>query len=346
MGSQWLFGRSGPLTVGAGQVGGAACSPHAIGGRPDLQFNVMPLSVDKPGTPLHRYSGFTAAVWQCHPESRGRVAIASRDPFAAPALKRAISKPSAIVGRSSPASACSARSMRSPRSAISSMPKFCRGASAQSDAQLLDFAREQGGTVFHCVGTCRMGTDALAVVDPTLRVRGVEGLRVIDASVMPTVTSANTNAASLMIGEHGVRLLLAQRARSGSGTGLLAQRTVDPNIDGSRSALPSVAVRDSGKMSRLPMNLQGGLVHVHLVEEEQLGILLAAMGAVDEAAGLLFQHDRALLGKSAASASPLPFAARIVATTVSTFAMGICLSFPNEEFPVRGCREVKARPAR
>ena len=85
------------------------------------------------------------------------------------------------------------------------------GPDARSDAQLLDFARHAGGTVFHCVGTCRMGAaaDALAVVDPQLRVRGVDALRVVDASVMPTVTSANTNAAALMIGERGARLVLA-----------------------------------------------------------------------------------------------------------------------------------------
>ena len=73
-GLEWLFG-PGPLTVGAGQVGGAACTRMRARGRPDVQFNVMPLSVDKPGAPLHRYSGFTAAVWQCHPASRGHVRI-------------------------------------------------------------------------------------------------------------------------------------------------------------------------------------------------------------------------------------------------------------------------------
>ena len=86
------------------------------------------------------------------------------------------------------------------------------GPDARTDEQLLDFARQAGGTVFHCVGTCRMGdaADSLAVVGPDLRVSGVEALRVVDASVMPTVTSANTNAASLMIGEKGARLVLAR----------------------------------------------------------------------------------------------------------------------------------------
>jgi choline dehydrogenase len=210
MGSQWLFGRSGPLTVGAGQVGGAACTQHAKRGRPDVQFNVMPLSVDKPGTPLHRYSGFTAAVWQCHPASRGRVQIQSADPLAAPRiqtnyLEAELDRKTLVAG---------VRTLRE----IYRQPAFrdlieaevLPGAGAQSDEAILDFARSQGGTVFHCVGTCRMGDDDQAVADPALRVRGVEALRVIDASVMPTVTSANTNAATLMIGERGARLMLGQ----------------------------------------------------------------------------------------------------------------------------------------
>jgi choline dehydrogenase len=209
MGLQWLFRRAGPLTVGAGQVGGAACSPHARNGRPDLQFNVMPLSVDKPGDPLHAYSGFTAAVWQCHPASRGSVRIRSADPLAAPRietnyLKESMDSRTLVAG---------IRMLRE----IYNQPAFrglwdaevLPGPKAASDADVLEFARRHGGTVFHCVGTCRMGSDARAVVDPQLRVRGVERLRVIDASVMPAVTSANTNAAALMIGEKGAAMVLA-----------------------------------------------------------------------------------------------------------------------------------------
>jgi choline dehydrogenase len=208
MGLEWLVRRSGPLTVGAGQVGGAACTAHAQGARPDVQFNVMPLSVDKPGDPLHRYSGFTAAVWQCHPASRGRVQIRSADPRAAPRIETGyladpLDRATLVAG---------IRMLRE----IYRQPAFrdlwtdevLPGREAGSDQALLDFAREKGGTVFHCVGTCRMGSDAGAVVDPALRVRGVERLRVIDASVMPVVTSANTNAASLMIGELGAALVL------------------------------------------------------------------------------------------------------------------------------------------
>jgi len=210
MGAEWLFRRSGPLTVGAGQVGGAACTEHAVGGRPDVQFNVMPLSVDKPGDPLHPYPGFTAAVWQCHPASRGRLAIHSTDPTEAPRIEPRyldadLDRKTIVAG---------IRMLRH----IYRQPSFRElfdaemlpGPDAKYDEDLLDFARTGGGTVFHCVGTCRMGdaNDADAVVDPTLRVRGVEGLRVVDASVMPTVTSANTNAASLMIGERGARMIL------------------------------------------------------------------------------------------------------------------------------------------
>jgi choline dehydrogenase-like flavoprotein len=83
------------------------------------------------------------------------------------------------------------------------------GPDARDDSEIYDFVRTTGGTVFHCVGSCRMGSDADSVVDPALRVRGVEALRVIDASVMPTITSANTNAASIMIGEKGADLVLA-----------------------------------------------------------------------------------------------------------------------------------------
>ena len=88
MGLQWMFAGSGPLTVGAGQVGGAACTEYAVGGRPDVQFNVMPLSVDKPGDPLHSYSGFTASVWQCHASiARHGSRSAPADPFDQPRIE-------------------------------------------------------------------------------------------------------------------------------------------------------------------------------------------------------------------------------------------------------------------
>jgi choline dehydrogenase len=208
MGLQWLLRNSGPLTVGAGQVGGAACSEHATNGRPDVQFNVMPLSVDKPGDPLHDYSGFTAAVWQCTPESRGSVRIRSVDPLAAPRIETNY----LATERDRKTIVAGVRMLREiyRQSAFRELwdHEMLPGPKANDASAILDFARAQGGTVFHACGTCRIGGDEQAVVDPQLRVRGIERLRVIDASVMPTVTAANTNAAALMIGEKGADLIL------------------------------------------------------------------------------------------------------------------------------------------
>ncbi len=209
MGAEWLLAGRGPLTVGAGQVGGAACTPLAIGGRPDVQFNVMPLSVDKPGTPLHAYSGFTASVWQCHPESRGSIRIRSSDPFDQPEVApcyfaRDVDRRTIVEG---------VKILREIHEHAPFRQLWDRevvpGASVSSDEAIWESVRSGGGTVFHPVGTCRMGSDSESVVDPGLRVRGVEGLRVVDASVMPRITSANTNAPTLMIGEKGASLVLA-----------------------------------------------------------------------------------------------------------------------------------------
>lgn len=208
MGLQWLFTSSGPLTVGAGQVGGAACTKYEKNGRPDIQFNVMPLSVDKPGEPLHDYSGFTASVWQCHPQSRGTLAIRSADPREQPRIEprylhEEIDQKTVVAGLQ-----ILRDIYRQPAFRDLWSEEVVPGPSVSSDADLLHFARTGGGTVFHCIGTCRMGSDGSSVVDPDLRVRGVEGLRVIDASVMPQITSANTNAAALMIGEKGAETIL------------------------------------------------------------------------------------------------------------------------------------------
>ncbi|MBN8988898.1 MAG: GMC family oxidoreductase N-terminal domain-containing protein [Rhizobiales bacterium] len=209
MGLQWMFAGSGPLTVGAGQVGGAALTEYAGGGRPDVQFNVMPLSVDKPGDPLHSYSGFTASAWQCHAKSRGQLAIRSTDPFEQPRIEpnyfaEEIDRKTIVAGLNILRDIYRQKAFRALWD-VEMVP----GEAAKSDAGLWDFARNTGGTVFHCVGTCRMGDDATSVLDPQLRVRGVERLRVIDASVMPQITSANTNATSLMIGERGAALVIS-----------------------------------------------------------------------------------------------------------------------------------------
>ena len=212
MGAQWLLQQRGPLTVGAGQVGGMVRTAVAKDARADVLFNVMPLSVDKPGDALHRFSGFSASAAQCRPESRGSVALRSADPLAPPRIvSNYLTAPHdvrvLVEGLKMLREIYAQPAFRE----LTTGEEYLPGNALRSDAELERFAREQGGTVFHPVGTCRMGSDARAVVDPALRVRGVDGLRVIDASVMPTMTSANTNAAAIMIGEKGADLVLRGR---------------------------------------------------------------------------------------------------------------------------------------
>lgn len=209
MGAEWLFAQRGPLTVGAGQVGGLVATQHAENGRPDVLFNVMPLSVDKPGDALHRFSGFSASATQCRPLSSGTVSLASADPLAPPRiyanyLADPLDAKTLVAGLNILRDIYHQPSFRSLITADEYLP----GSQIASATQLEAFARQKGGTVFHPVGTCRMGNDAQAVVDPQLRVNGVRRLRVIDASVMPEMISTNTNAAAIMIGERGADFIL------------------------------------------------------------------------------------------------------------------------------------------
>lgn len=207
-GLDWALSGTGPLTIGAGQAGGAARTRHAPGAGPDVQLLVMPLSLDRPGLPLHRHGGFTSVVWQCHPASRGRIDIRSADPAAPPVIRpnylsEEIDRLTLIEG---------VRMLRE----IHARPPFAGlitaerlpGPEVVSDADLLASIRANAGTVFHPCGTCRMGADADAPTDPRLRVRGVEGLRVVDASVMPIVPSGNINAPTLMVAERAAGMIL------------------------------------------------------------------------------------------------------------------------------------------
>ncbi len=208
MGLQWMFQNRGPLTVGAGQVGGFARTPQARDDRADIQFNVMPLSVDKPGDPLHAYSGFSASACQCRPLSRGRLAIQSADP-----MKQAKIEPRYFSEQHDREVIVSGLEMlreiyRQPAFKELWDAETMPGPEVKTRADLWKFASSRGGTVFHPTSTCRMGSDQRSVVDPELRVRGVERLRVIDASVMPSVTSANTNAATIMVAERGAGILV------------------------------------------------------------------------------------------------------------------------------------------
>ncbi len=207
MGLEWLIKGSGPLSVGAGQVGGAMSTKYADPGRPDIQLFVMPLSVDKPGKPLHSYSGFTTSFWQCHPESRGSIHINSTDPRRAPTIRMNYFE----AQRDRDVTVEGLKILREIYRQPSFRKQWSRevvpGETYQSDEEIMNAIRANATTVYHLVGTCRMGSDDRSVVDPQLRVRGVEGLRVVDASVMPKITSANTNAATYMIAEKAASII-------------------------------------------------------------------------------------------------------------------------------------------
>jgi choline dehydrogenase len=208
MALEYLFFKTGPLTMPPSQLGAFALS-DAAEATPDIEWHVQPLSLEKFGEPLHPFPAITPSVCNLRPSSRGHVRLRSADPFAAPEIP--------LNYLSTPEDqAVAARSMRFTRRIMAaralakySPEEWRPGPVAQSDEALVKAAGDLGTTIFHPVGTCRMGTGADAVVDERLRVHGIEGLRVIDASVMPRITSGNTNAPTYMIAERGAEFVLA-----------------------------------------------------------------------------------------------------------------------------------------
>lgn len=176
---------------------------------PDIQFHVATLSADMAGGAVHPFSGFTLSVCQLRPESRGTVRIRSTDPFEPPSMQP--NYLSTDLDRRTTVAAL--RAARSIAAAPAMQPYVKRevkpGPEADDDASLLEFARNTGATIFHPSGTCRMGNDAMSVVDERLRVHGLQGLRVIDCSVMPTLVSGNTNAPAIMMAEKAVDMIRA-----------------------------------------------------------------------------------------------------------------------------------------
>jgi choline dehydrogenase len=214
MALQYALTRSGPLSMSPSQLGAFACS-SVQQARPDLEYHVQPLSLDKFGEPLHPFNAFTASVCNLRPTSRGSVMIASNDPLAAPVIAPNYLGTERDRRVAAEALRLTRRIVASPALARYAPTELRPGPALQSDAELASAAGDIGTTIFHPVGTAKMGpaTDPHAVVDCELRVHGLAGLRVIDASVMPTITSGNTNSPTLMIAEQGARLVrLSSRA--------------------------------------------------------------------------------------------------------------------------------------
>jgi len=209
MGMQYVFTRSGPMAMSPSQLGAFARSSQAVQS-PDLEYHVQPLSLDRFGEPLHPFPAFTASVCHLRPSSRGSVEVVGPDPFVAPRIAPRYLATEHDRQVAIEAIRLTRRIVSSPALARYQPQEYLPGAEYLSDQALADAAGQIGTTIFHPVGTCKMGhaSDPLAVVDARLKVHGLSGLRVIDASIMPTITSGNTNAPTLMIAEKGAAMML------------------------------------------------------------------------------------------------------------------------------------------
>jgi choline dehydrogenase len=208
IGLHWVLFRGGPLAIGINQ-GGLFTRVLPESKTPDVQFHFATLSAEMAGAKVHPFSGFTFSVCQLRPTSRGWVRLKSADPLKAPAMQANYlatddDKRCALAGVKLARAIAATHAMRSYVKA-----EYRPGPQATTDDDLLDFCRQWGATIFHPVGTCKMGSDTMAVVDSALRVRGASGLRVVDASIMPAICSGNTAAPVVMIAEKASDMILA-----------------------------------------------------------------------------------------------------------------------------------------
>jgi choline dehydrogenase len=206
-GLRYLLWRTGPMAIGV-MTGGLITKVLPEARTPDLQLFISTVSAEQRGAAPHPWSGFTLVYYPMRPTSRGSLAIRSPSPLEPPAIhpnylstdydRRIMLEGARFVRRLA----------STPSLSRYVLEEYNPGSEVQSDAQILEAVRNFGSSGYHPCGTCRIGKDATAVVDPRLRVRGVERLRVVDASVMPTVVSGNTNAATIMIAEKGADMIL------------------------------------------------------------------------------------------------------------------------------------------
>jgi len=206
-GMRYAAFRTGPLTIAAG-TSGAFFKTNPRLATPDIQIHFLPFSTDKMGEKLHPFSGFTASVCQLRPESRGSLRIKSADPSVPPEIR--INYLASEVDRTTNVEGLKIlrKILHAPALAPYVVEEIDPGEKVTSNEALLAYCRARGTTIYHPTSTCRMGNDPLAVVDQRLRVRGIDGLRVVDTSVMPDLVSGNTNAPVIMIAEKASDLIL------------------------------------------------------------------------------------------------------------------------------------------
>ncbi|MCY4661613.1 MAG: GMC family oxidoreductase N-terminal domain-containing protein [Acidobacteria bacterium] len=211
MGLEYLLFKTGPLTMPPSQLGAFARSDPSRASA-NIEWHVQPLSLDKFGDPLHKFNAITPSVANLQPTSRGHVRIKEPDPLQAPAITLNYLATDEDLQVAVAGLRFTRRIMAAQALSRFEPQEWKPGPEVESDEALADAARDLGTTIFHPVGTCRMGRDPLAVVDDRLAVHGVSGLRVIDASVMPRITSGNTNAPTVMIAEKGAEFVIQDAA--------------------------------------------------------------------------------------------------------------------------------------
>lgn len=215
MGVQYILQKRGPLTMAPSQLGLFAHSDDTMK-TPDLEYHVQPLSLDKFGDPLHAFPAFTASVCDLRPRSRGHTNIRDRDPGSAPKIAPRYFSHEADRIKAAKALRLTRRIVEQSALAPYKPEEYLPGKEFTSDEQLIHAAGNIGTTIFHPVGTCKMGRhdDPTAVVDSELKLLGMTGLRIVDASIMPTITSGNTSSPTIMIAERGAELINAARKQS------------------------------------------------------------------------------------------------------------------------------------
>jgi len=214
IGLEYAVKRSGPMSMAPSQLG-AFTRSDASQPYPNIEYHVQPLSLDAFGEPLHPFNAFTASVCNLNPTSRGHVQLRTRHPEDAPIIHAHYLSTEADRRVAADSLRITRRIVAQPALARYRPKEVKPGLRFQTDEELAKLAGDIGTTIFHPVGTAKMGpsSDPLAVVDARLRVHGVGGLRVVDASVMPTITSGNTNAPVLMIAERAARWIAEDAAR-------------------------------------------------------------------------------------------------------------------------------------